>query len=563
MADNVLGVLFQDIADAIRNKTGESGKIVPLDFPNEINSIVVGSGGGSGTETGLGDLKITTGSFSTGATDVYQRTINHGHGKMPDMIMVWNSDSLNPNGEVADHVSKQAIYFAVGVNSSLKDVTSFKGYTIKLNSLNLQSDYYMDEDSGSSYLGWYNIHCPDEDTFILGTPSTSTTTNGLFGANTNYAWMAISGMGGVIGSGSADERVKYVTFMNGTTELYKQPVISGDTCRDPVLNGYIDACTKESTAQYTYSQTGWSFTDSGSADDNALTNVTEDRIVYPAFKATTRKYTITWLDDDGVTVLNTEQLAYGTVPSYSPTKDDFAFDKWTPTPVAVTCDVSYTASWIAGIGGTLTDTVRWAFSEETGVLTIRGTGAMPTFTGVANVPWWMNYRESITKIVVEEGITALSQYSFTNNTATEVSLPSTLQGEIPVQCFGSCKNLISIVIPEGITLLAGSAFNGASGLKSVNLPQSLVTIKGGVFRDCTSLTEITIPQNVNYIGASAFTTSSTTKMKLAKAYFENTTGWWVADTADATSGTAIDISDASTAATHLTNTYKAKHWHRT
>ena len=199
MADNVLGSLFQSIADAIRNKTGESGKILPLDFPNQINSIVAGGGGESGTETGIGDLKITTGSFGTGATDVYQRTINHGHGKMPDMIMVWNSDSLNPDGEVADHVSKQAIYFAVGVNSSLKDVTGFKGYTIKLNSLNLQSDYYMDEDNGSNYLGWYFIHCPDEDTFILGTPSTSTNTNGLFGANTNYAWMAISGMGGVIG----------------------------------------------------------------------------------------------------------------------------------------------------------------------------------------------------------------------------------------------------------------------------------------------------------------------------------------------------------------------------
>lgn len=48
MADNVLGSLFQSIADAIRNKTGDTGKIVPADFPNEINSIVVGtSGGGS------------------------------------------------------------------------------------------------------------------------------------------------------------------------------------------------------------------------------------------------------------------------------------------------------------------------------------------------------------------------------------------------------------------------------------------------------------------------------------------------------------------------------------
>lgn len=39
MAENVLGSLFQDIADAIRSKTGGTDKMAPNDFPDEIASI--------------------------------------------------------------------------------------------------------------------------------------------------------------------------------------------------------------------------------------------------------------------------------------------------------------------------------------------------------------------------------------------------------------------------------------------------------------------------------------------------------------------------------------------
>ena len=39
MAENVLGVLFKNIADAIRSKTGNAGTLVPNQFPTAINSI--------------------------------------------------------------------------------------------------------------------------------------------------------------------------------------------------------------------------------------------------------------------------------------------------------------------------------------------------------------------------------------------------------------------------------------------------------------------------------------------------------------------------------------------
>jgi hypothetical protein len=58
-----------------------------------------------------------------------------------------------------------------------------------------------------------------------------------------------------------------------------------------------------------------------------------------------RYYTITYYDSDGTTVLKTESLAYGTVPSYAPTKSGYDFAGWNLAPVSVTGDASYTATW--------------------------------------------------------------------------------------------------------------------------------------------------------------------------------------------------------------------------
>ena len=152
---------------------------------------------------------------------------------------------------------------------------------------------------------------------------------------------------GITGGGGAsgDERVKYVTFMYNGMELIKYPVISGDTCRDPVSKSLIDAPTKESTVQYDYTHNGWSLTEGGSASTSALANVTEDRVVYAAFSSTVRKYTITYYDSDGVTVLKTESLEYGSTPAYMPEKSGYSFNGWTPALEAVTGDVSYQAAW--------------------------------------------------------------------------------------------------------------------------------------------------------------------------------------------------------------------------
>lgn len=149
---------------------------------------------------------------------------------------------------------------------------------------------------------------------------------------------------------SSADYVRYVTFRNESTgEEFVKSVAIGDDCVDVVVNGLWPTPTRESDAQYDYTFYGWGASDDGAADADILKNVTEDKTVYAIYTKTVKYYTITYYDEDGTTVLKTETLAYGRMPSYEPTKDGYLFIGWTPAIAMVTGDASYTsAGWEEG-----------------------------------------------------------------------------------------------------------------------------------------------------------------------------------------------------------------------
>ena len=103
--------------------------------------------------------------------------------------------------------------------------------------------------------------------------------------------------------------------------------------------------TKTADAQYTYKfNNTWS---------PAISGVTWDLTYEAQFDSTVNKYTITWKDWDDKT-LKTEQVAYGTTPSYdgeTPTKTataqyTYTFNNtWSPEVVSVTNNATYTAQF--------------------------------------------------------------------------------------------------------------------------------------------------------------------------------------------------------------------------
>ena len=112
---------------------------------------------------------------------------------------------------------------------------------------------------------------------------------------------------------------------------------------------------KDSTAQYTYTFTGWS---------PEVVAVTGDATYTAIFTETLRKYTITWKNADGTTLETDLNVPYGTIPTFDgaePTKDataqyTYTFDGWDKEVVAVVSDATYTAVYSSTVN---TYTITW------------------------------------------------------------------------------------------------------------------------------------------------------------------------------------------------------------
>ena len=134
------------------------------------------------------------------------------------------------------------------------------------------------------------------------------------------------------------------------------------------------------------------------------------------------------------------------------------------------------------------DNATWNINE--GVLTIKGSGAMYDYSypgdsyhfGADSTLYtpWFNYRDEITSVIVEEGITTLG-----------------------CNAFSYCTKLASVSIPEGITAIEEYAFFECDSVTSVTIPESVTRIGLRAF-DETNLTSIAIPAAVEAIDESAF-----------------------------------------------------------
>ncbi|MCR4914388.1 MAG: leucine-rich repeat protein [Prevotella sp.] len=70
--------------------------------------------------------------------------------------------------------------------------------------------------------------------------------------------------------------------------------------------------------------------------------------------------------------------------------------------------------------------------------------------------------------------------------------------------FEGCSSLTSVTIPNSVTSIGDFAFDGCYGLTSVTIPNSVTSIGTGAFEYCSGLTSVTIPNSVTSIGSEAF-----------------------------------------------------------
>ena len=210
--------------------------------------------------------------------------------------------------------------------------------------------------------------------------------------------------------------------------------------------------TKASTAQYVYSFYGW---------QGDFTNVTENMDVYAVFTATLRSYTVKWMN--GSTVLETDTVPYGTVPTYNGSEpvysgadaENYAFNGWTPAVVAVTGDATYTAVF-------------------------RSTAAV--FRKLID--------RSISGNYVNDRVESIGSYAFRSCTKlTTVDFP--VATSLGSHAFYSCKNLTTVDFPVA-TSLGSYAFHSCTKLTTVDFPVA-TSLGSYAFQSCTKLTTVDFP----------------------------------------------------------------------
>lgn len=180
------------------------------------------------------------------------------------------------------------------------------------------------------------------------------------------------------------------------------------------------------------------------------------------------------------------------------------------------------------------DSVKWNFNSSTGTLTISGTGKMSNLNnstetenisdGAGTYPW-ANLKDSITKIVIGDGVTSIGSKAFiayTNVTSVNIGKNVSEIGVGALSQLSACTTFN--VSSENINFTTDTtgalfdhsktkliAFPCGSSATTYEIPDTVTTISYGAFSRAASLTTIKIPESsslstIGY-GAFAFTTA--------------------------------------------------------
>ena len=181
-------------------------------------------------------------------------------------------------------------------------------------------------------------------------------------------------------------------------------------------------------------------------------------------------------------------------------------------------------------------------------LTISGEGPMYNYSRDNPAPW-DNFALDITHIFIEDGVTTIGDYAFGNTYyyVQEIQIPDSVT-YIGYSAFDGCSNLENIKIPflgntadetaslssffgrqlKTVVITGGSkigsyAFSDCANLTSIQLPESITGIGEYAFEGCTGLTNISIPESVTDIANNAFKGC----INLNSVTFLNAVGWQV------------------------------------
>ncbi|MDR2360164.1 MAG: leucine-rich repeat domain-containing protein [Oscillospiraceae bacterium] len=119
--------------------------------------------------------------------------------------------------------------------------------------------------------------------------------------------------------------------------------------------------------------------------------------------------------------------------------------------------------------------VTWTLDSD-GVLTISGNGAMDDYTSSGyDIPPYAAYVDSITSVIIENGVTTIGNYAFCNfRELSSVTIANTVT---EIRCgafatYGIGNKITELTIPDSVTSIDLDAFINAAALETLNLGAS-------------------------------------------------------------------------------------------
>ena len=214
-------------------------------------------------------------------------------------------------------------------------------------------------------------------------------------------------------------------------------------------------------------------------------------------------------------------------PENNPIKDGWNFIGWYTKNedneykpfdfnTTITEDITLYARWTAS--GTCGDNLTWTL-DDSGTLTISGTGAMADYDDTDKQPW-ANQRSSINKVVIGDGVTSIGDYAFALcKSLSEITIPAKVE-RIGEYAFYDCYDhtnhsggLTTVTFAENscLTTIEEYAFYRCMYLEKIEIPASVTSIGGYAFNSCENLKELAFAPNsqLKSIGEYAFGAVST------------------------------------------------------
>ena len=140
------------------------------------------------------------------------------------------------------------------------------------------------------------------------------------------------------------------------------------------------------------------------------------------------------------------------------------------------------------------ENLRWTL-DNNGVLTISGSGAMKDYPRDENQrpDWYLNHKDSIRSVVLDNKITHIGDYAFDGCTSIK-----------SVGYTGYTGNA-GVALPESVTTIGVHAFSDTGVTGTLKLPEHLTEIDSSAFYHCGKLNgELKLPDTVKEIGGFAF-----------------------------------------------------------